>query len=312
MEALEDVRGVLKVFRDGSIFRLDVSHLFIQANEQTEQGGVATKDVILNQNLGLWVRIYLPSVAPDVRLPVMLYFHGGGFCLASPGTTDFHNFSAKLAATAGVMIVSVNYRLAPEHRLPAAYEDCFSALQWLNSGSESETWVRSYADPEKVYLLGDSAGGNIVHQVILRCGKKAKEWIKGAILLQPFFGGEERKRSEVDCVAEAFLSVQLSDAYWRLSLPSDCHADRDHPYCNPLGPRSPDLREVEFPPLLVALGGKDVLRDRGLEYCEELKKMGKEVDVVLFEEEEHAFYALKLHSDSAQQLTQHISRFLHS
>eukprot|EP01018_Ginkgo_biloba_P024907 Gb_17662 [translate_table: standard] len=319
METLEDVQGVLKLYKDGSIFRLEAPNFFAKASEQSlkdKDGGVASKDIVFNEKLGLWVRIYLPPTQQS-RMPVIVYFHGGGFCLASPAHPDFHNLCVKLSGSVGVIIVSVCYRLAPEHRLPAAYEDCLAALEWLRShaeggGFEPETWLDSYAEFSQVYLLGDSAGANICHQVFLRSG--GKDWsplqIRGAIFLQPFFGAEERKGSEIECPKDAFLNLKLNDTYWRLSLPED--SNRDHPFSNPWGSDSPRLEDVQLPPLLVAIGGRDMLRDRAFDYCEALKKCGKQVEVILFEEEEHAFYALKLHSQSTNLLMQKIELFINS
>jgi acetyl esterase/lipase len=125
----------------------------------------------------------------------------------------FHNFSLKLAATVGAIVVSVAYRLAPEHRLPAAYDDCITALQWVSSHAvdggdfEHDPWLDSTQTFLAVYLMGDSAGGNIAHHVVaLRGGVEA--WspmrLRGAILVQPSFGAEQRTRSESECPPTRF------------------------------------------------------------------------------------------------------------
>jgi acetyl esterase/lipase len=323
MEEVENVRGVLKVYSDGTIFREeDLPTLFNSSLQEEAQTEVASKDRVFNENLGLWVRLYLPSChlqqQPQMRrLPVIVYFHGGGFCLASPAVPEYHNFPLKLAATVGAIVVSVAYRLAPEHRLPAAYDDCISALQWVSSHAveggdfEHDPWLESYADFAAVYLMGDSAGSNIAHHVVaLRGGVEA--WspirLRGSILVQPFFGAEERTRSESECPRDAVLDLKLSDAFWRLSLPVG--SDRDHPFSNPWSPGAPNLEEVSLPPLLVAIGGRDMLRDRGHKYCELLKQHGKSVEVVVLDEEEHGFYVLRPQSQSCRRLIQQISRFI--
>lgn len=130
--------------------------------------------------------------------------------------------------------------------------------------------------------------------------------IKGRFCL----GAEQRTRSEIECPPDAFITLQLSDTSWRVSLPVG--SDRDHPFSNPWSPRAPKLEEVPLPPLLVAIGGRDILRDRGHDYCESLKRCGKSVEVVVFEEEEHAFYARKPHCPSSQRLMEQISRFISS
>lgn len=323
MEEVENVGGVLKVYKDGTIFRdEDLGKLFKSSLQEVAETEVSSKDRVFNEKLGLWVRLYLPSAhiqqQPQTsRLPVIVYFHGGGFCFASPSLPEFHNFSLKLAATVGVIVVSVAYRLAPEHRLPAAYDDCIAALQWVSSHAgdggdfEQDPWLESYADFSAVYLMGDSAGGNIAHHVVaLRGGVEA--WnpikLKGSILVEPFFGAEQRTLSESESPCDAVLNLELSDACWRLSLPVG--SDRDHPFSYPCSPGAPKLENMSLPPLLVAIGGRDMLRDRGQEYCELLKQHEKSVEVVVFGEEEHGFYVLRPQSQSCERLIQEISRFI--
>jgi len=323
MEEVENILGVLKVYRDGTIFREEDRRTILNPSLQGEaETEVASKDWVLNEKLGLWVRLYLPSPhlqqQPQTRhLPVIVYFHGGGFCLASPAVPEYQNFSLKLAATVGAIVVSVAYRLAPEHRLPAAYDDCISALQWVNSHAgdggdfKHDPWLESYADFSAVYLMGDSAGGNIAHHVVaLRGGVEA--WnpikLKGSILVEPFFGAEQRTLSESECPCDAVLNLELSDAFWRLSLPVG--SDRDHPFSYPCSPGAPKLENMSFPPLLAAISSRDMLRDRGHEYCELLKQQGKSVEVVVFGEEEHGFYVLRPQSQSCERLIQEISRFI--
>nr|ABK25952.1 unknown [Picea sitchensis] len=322
-EEVENMRGLLKVYRDGTIFRLENPRMFVQPSLQGE-GGVASKDVVLNETLGLWVRLYLPSSylqqqTEKRRLPLIVYFHGGGFCLFSPAVPDLHNFTLKLTQSVGAIVVSVAYRLAPEHRLPAAYDDCITALQWVSSHAvdggdfERDPWLHSHADFSQVYLLGDSAGGNIAHHGVVRSGG-VEAWspmkIRGAIFVQPGFGAEKRTRSESECPPDAFLTLQHSDACWRISLPVG--SNRDHPFCNPWSDGAPKLEDVTLPPLLVAIGGRDMLRDSNYVYCESLKQCGKSVEVMVLEEEGHAFYALKPHCQSSERLMERISRFISS
>jgi len=320
---VENLNGILKVYADGTIFRVEDPGMFVEASLQGE-GGVASKDVVLNEKLGLWVRLYLPSShiqqqTENRRLPLIVYFHGGGFCVASPALPTFHNFSLKLSATVGAIVVSVAYRLAPEHRLPAAYDDCITALQWVSSHAgdgadlEHDPWLDSHADFSAVYLIGDSAGANIAHHVVtLRGGVEA--WnpitLRGSILVEPYFGGEQRTRSESECPRDAVLNLEGSDACWRLSLPVG--NDRDHPFSNPRSPGAPKLEEMSLPPLLVVIGGRDMLRDRDLDFCESLKQCGKSVEVMVAEEEEHGFYVLKPDCPSSQRLMERISHFISS
>lgn len=140
-------------------------------------------------------------------------------------------------------------RRAPEHKFPTAYEDCYAALEWVRSSPQA---LPSSADPSRIFLCGDSAGGNIVHHVGIRAKGMG---LRGLVLIQPFFGGEERTPSEkIDNFP--LINVQLLDWFWRSYLPVE--ADRDHPASHVFGSH---LADVEIPPMLVLVGGQDLLQD---------------------------------------------------
>lgn len=96
------------------------------------------KDIVFDNTLGLWVRLYLPAHVSAITtcLPVILYFHGSGFCGYITRNPIFHGFCLKWAPYVGTLIISVDYTLAPKHRVPAAYHDSISALQWLSAEEE--------------------------------------------------------------------------------------------------------------------------------------------------------------------------------
>ncbi|GLJ50074.1 hypothetical protein SUGI_1065060 [Cryptomeria japonica] len=312
---VENLEEALKLYDDGSIVRTD-HHLIMNVPPSEKPGpqdcGVASTDVVVNEELGIWVRIYLP-IATVSKLPLLLYFHGGGFCFISPAFIASHRFCLKLAATIGAIVVSVNYRLAPEFRLPAAYDDSMEVLHWLRSSrSHSDPWLCAYAEFSNVFLVGESSGGNIVHHLLMRPASAIHDkgssedsdsdlWddedefgIRGAILLQPFFGAQERIPSEILCPVDAQVNVQVCDTLWRLALPMG--SSRDHPFSNPV--KYIQL-QLPLPPLLIVLGGKDCLCDRGVEYYEAIQNSGKckRIDLMLFEGEEHGFY----HSHSVKE-----------
>uniref|UniRef100_A0A8R7P920 Alpha/beta hydrolase fold-3 domain-containing protein n=1 Tax=Triticum urartu TaxID=4572 RepID=A0A8R7P920_TRIUA len=95
-----------------------------------------------------------------------MYVHGRSFCTESAFCRTYHNYARSLAARAGALIVSVEYRLAPEHTVPMAYDDAWAALQWV--ASLSDPWLSYLADPGRTFLAGDSAGGNIVYNTAVR------------------------------------------------------------------------------------------------------------------------------------------------
>uniref|UniRef100_A0A7N0UZD4 Alpha/beta hydrolase fold-3 domain-containing protein n=1 Tax=Kalanchoe fedtschenkoi TaxID=63787 RepID=A0A7N0UZD4_KALFE len=210
---------------------------------------VLTKDVIVNEDNNTWFRIFLPRVvSPDRKLPIIVYFHGGGFILLSPATDFCHDFCARMAASTPAVVVSVRYRLAPEHRLPTAYHDAVEAVYKLRECIADE-WLASNADFAKIYLAGTSAGGNIAYRVGLQLSTAAVNGqleplkVKGLILHHPFFGGVVRTPSEERLVNDQILPLCMTDLMWKLSLPSG--ADRDHQYCNPTSGNADDLAKLE-------------------------------------------------------------------
>ncbi|XP_027358985.1 carboxylesterase 1-like [Abrus precatorius] len=206
------------------------------APDPTTPNLVLSKDHTINQSKGTWVRIYLPRKALDhsSKLPLVVFFHGGGFIFLSAASTIFHDFCLNMANDVAAIVASVEYRLAPEHRLPAAYEDAVEALHWIKT-NQVDDWLKNYADYSHVYLMGSSAGGNIAYNAGLRVAAANDDdqelKIKGLILVQPFFSGTHRTGSELRLANEPHLSLCNNDALWELSLPVG--VDRDHEYCNP-------------------------------------------------------------------------------
>ncbi|KAE8707373.1 serine/threonine-protein phosphatase 2A 65 kDa regulatory subunit A beta isoform-like isoform X1 [Hibiscus syriacus] len=190
---IEEILGQIKVYKDGHTERPQIVP-FVSPTLPLKLG-VSTKDVVVDEFTDVWgARFYVPK--SNRKLPLVVYFHGRGFCVGSAAWSCYHDFLAKLAAEAGCLIVLVNYR---------------------------------------VFLAGDSAGANIAHNVVIRLGfdKPYPLILKGTILIQPFFGGETRTESEKHTVQppRSALSLAASDTYWRLALP--CGANRDHPWSNP-------------------------------------------------------------------------------
>ncbi|OAY71363.1 putative carboxylesterase 17 [Ananas comosus] len=265
-----------------------------------------------NSTTGVWARIYAPKLPG--KLPLLVYFHGGGFCVGSAAWSCYHEFLVQLATTAGCVIVSVNYRLAPEHRLPAAYQDGIAAMTWVRQQA-SGGWWRSHVDFDRAFLCGDSAGAAVAFNVAVQLGPSAG--LRGLILIQPFFGGESRTASErnsVQSAARSALTLAASDAYWRMALPAG--ASREHPWCNPLSRGSPRVEQLRIPPMLVCISEMDILKDRNLEFCKALRGGGKSVEQVVYGGVGHAFQILHnfyhLSKPRTHELLTHIKGFVNS
>lgn len=264
--------------------------------------GVTSKDVVLDSDTGVSVRLFLPtSPDPSKKLPILVFFHGGGFLVESAVSPQYHNYVASLAVATGVLAVSVEHRLAPEHPVPAAYDDAWAALSWAASGQDE--WLAEHGDSARLFLAGDSAGGNITHHVAQRwsdmttTASPSSLRLAGVVLIQPFFGGEERTEAEVtlDKVGPS-LSMVVTDAYWREFLPEG--ATRDHPAARVCGERV-ELAEA-FPPAMVVVGGFDLLKGWQTRYVEALRGKGKPVRVVEYPDAIHGFHAFPEIADSGK------------
>ncbi|KAI6669220.1 hypothetical protein NL676_004105 [Syzygium grande] len=249
-----------------------------------QPSAVRTKDVPLDPTRNTWARIYVPppSPQPDQKLPLIVYYHGGGFVLMSPSSTINHDFCSLMAAKLSAVVVSPSYRLAPEHRLPAAYDDAVEALRWVRTAEDE--WLRERVDFSRCFLMGASAGGNIAYHVGLRaCAAAAADLeplvIRGLILHHPFFGRSLRTESEVRLFNNPTLPVNGADLLWELALPAG--ADRDHEYCNPTSvDRSEEWERMRAKGwrVVVVAGAGDPMIDQQRELAAELEAKG--VDVV--------------------------------
>ncbi|OMP09770.1 Alpha/beta hydrolase-3 [Corchorus olitorius] len=245
---------------------------------------VLSKDIPINPTKGTRARIFLPKqalnpISPN-KLPLLVYFHGGGFIICSLDFTMFHEFCSNIASELQVIVVSAGYRLAPEHRLPAAYDDAMEALHLIKTIPDD--WLRDYADYSNCFLMGSSAGGNMAYQVGLRAAEEIDHFsplkIRGLILHQPFFGGVQRTESETRLINDPTFPQCLSDLMWELSLPIS--VDRDHKYCNPTVANGfidlEKIKRVEWRVLVTGCDG-DPLIDRQIELVKMMETIGIQV-----------------------------------
>ncbi|XAR64822.1 Carboxylesterase [Bertholletia excelsa] len=310
---VEDCFGLLKLYSDGSIFRSPDIDLKIPIQDD---GSAEWKDRLFDENHGLHLRLYRPrNLPPGIKLPIVLYIHGGGFCFGSRSYPNFHNSCLSLTSGLQALLVAPDHRLAPEHRLPAAIDDVHGALRWLQAQAISDNgdeWLRERTDLARVFVLGDSSGGNLAHHLAVRLGAGSAELsparIRGYILLAPFFGGTVMTASEKQRPSEAFWNMDMYDRFWRLSLPEE--ASKDHPWANPFGPGSSNLEEAFLDPILVIVGGGEILRDRVEDYARRLNELGKGVKYVEFEGKEHGFFTDQSFSQEAKGVIQTIKDFI--
>jgi acetyl esterase len=217
-------------------------------------------------------RVYEPVPDP---LGTVVYYHGGGFVLGS--LDEFDAVCQALAVASGARVVSVDYRLAPEHRFPAAVDDAFAAL----------VGVAERHPGEPIVVAGDSAGGNLAAVSALRAREAGGPEIALQVLVYPVVDCDLTRPSYLECSgSDLFLNTAEVVWFWDHYVPDP--AEREHPYVSPI--RATDLGGL--PPAYVVIAGHDPLRDEGLAYAAALGSAGVPVTVARYDDQIHAFFWL--------------------
>ncbi|MEL4167730.1 alpha/beta hydrolase [Pseudomonas sp. ZS001] len=207
---------------------------------------------------GVAVRAYHPRIEPPCEgWPCMLYLHGGGWVV---GNLDSHDFICmELAAELGILVLAVDYRLAPEHPFPAAFEDCLDVWHRLAAAPLA-------IDPRRRWVAGDSAGGNLAAAICLALRNGGQPLPQGQVLIYPALGGPADLPSRRECADAPLLSSDDLDDCQQLYLGGAAPS----PYAMPL--LAADL--AGLPPALVIVAQWDPLRDDGILYSERLNAAG--------------------------------------
>ncbi|XP_022859581.1 probable carboxylesterase 8 [Olea europaea var. sylvestris] len=240
-----------------------------------------SKDIPLNPFTKTFIRLYKPlNPTKNSKIPLIIYLHGGDFVLFSAKTVIFHEFCNQISAQFPAVVASVEYRLAPEHRLPAAFDDAMDAIIWARNQAAcvngGDGWMKQLVDFSHVFLLGSSAGGNIVYHAALRAFDLNLSPIKirGLIMNQAYFGGVHRTESEIRLSEDAYVPLYVNDLLWSYALPKN--ANRDHVFCNPL--MIGDLGKIRRLPRVLIKGDEgDPLVDREKLLAKFLKGNGVQV-----------------------------------
>ncbi|GJY39675.1 probable carboxylesterase 18 [Tanacetum coccineum] len=277
--------------------------------------GVKSYDVSIDPHRNLWFRVYVPDhvMTADSKLPVIVYYHGGGFAFYSLDSSLYDGLCRRFARMIPAIVVSASYRLTPEHRYPSQYDDAFDVLKFLDDGKN----LPKNADLHRCFVLGDSAGANLGHHVCIRSSQIRFQQLKiiGLVALQPFFGGEERTAAELSPEKSQGLALNQTDFFWNVLKPlspsSNEKWDRDSEVINVSGPRAADISGLEFPKTIIVVGGRDILRDWQRKYYEWLKKSGKEVHLEEYPFMFHGFYTYT-ELDEAMHVISLVSDFVHN
>ncbi len=233
------------------------------------------------------LRLYRPAgVGDSRRLPVLIYFHGGGWVIGDLETHDV--LCRQVTAEAGVCVVAVDYRLAPEHKYPAAVDDAWAATRWIVAHA-AEFGI----DAERVAVGGDSAGGNLAAVVALLARDAGAPRIGLQLLIYPVTDLASESQSYAD-LAEGYMLTRESMRWFRaqyLAKEEDAADWRVSPL------RAPSLASVA--PALVITAGYDPLRDEGEAYARRMREAGVMVDAVCFGGMIHGFVPMGRLIDTA-------------
>jgi acetyl esterase len=223
------------------------------------------------------LRSYRPAGSdPAMLLPVLVYFHGGGWTIGDIDTHD--TLCRQLANAAGCAVISADYRLGPEHRFPAAVDDCIAVTRWVRDMAAT---LR--IDPLRIAVGGDSAGGNLAAVVALTLRDAGEPPLAFQLLIYPATDMRLVAASHTTN-GQGYLLTRDSITYYREQYIGD-PSRYDDWRASPL--LHPDLSGL--PPTLVLTAGYDPLRDEGLQYAQRLTEAGNRCTYVCFDRQIHGF-----------------------
>ena len=242
------------------------------------------------------MRVYTPEGRGP--FPLVVFFHGGGWVL---GDLDTHDpFCRLLCAGADCVVVSVGYRLAPEHRFPAAIDDALAATRWV-----AEHAVEVGGDPARIAVAGDSAGGNLSAVTALRIRDEGGPALRGQLLIYPALGYHTPPTPSYIENAEGYgLTREAALWFWEQYLADESQAA--NPHVAPL--LAPNLSGL--PPALVITAEYDVLRDEGERYVERLRAAGVEARAARYDGVHHRFAEMVGILDQAEQAHEEMCAWL--
>ena len=266
--------------RLADIKRLDAMRIFVKKLDTKVYNGTYEEPV----------RLYFPSEeaisgkpVEGEKYPVLLFFHGGGWVTES--VENYDRVCSRMAQSTGHIVMSVEYRLAPEYRFPVPLEDCYAAAKALYTGH-----LVLPADPDRITIIGDSAGGNLAAAVCLKARDTGDFAPKKQILIYPAVSNCYTKKSPYKSVQEngqdyLLTAVKMEDY---LKLYESSTEDRQNPYFAPI--LAKDLSHM--PETLILTAEFDPLRDEGEEYGKRLKKANNYVEIHRIPDALHGYFAL--------------------
>ena len=268
----------------------------VQAREQAAMGDqfspkpepvASVKNCIIpSSEIDIPIRIYTPAGNPP--FPIVVFFHGGGWVVGNLEAAD--SICRTLANQVGCIVVSVDYRLAPEHKFPAAVEDAYTATEWVAKNAAS-----FQGDPERIAVGGDSAGGNLAAVVALMSRDRNFPSLVYQLLFYPAtqygFDTDSHRQNGKDYL----LTIELLVWFWHHYLSSA--ADGQNPHASPL--LADNLSNL--PPALIITAEYDPLRDEAEAYGNRLQDAGVSVKMTRYDGTIHGFVGMANVLDQGQE-----------
>ncbi len=284
--------------RLADIKRLDAMRIFVKKLD--------TK--VYNGTYEVPVRLYFPSEeamsgepVEGEKYPVLLFFHGGGWVTES--VENYDRVCSRMAQSTGHIVMSVEYRLAPEYRFPVPLEDCYAAAKALYTGH-----LVLPADPDRITIIGDSAGGNLAAAVCLKARDTGDFAPKKQILIYPATYNDYTENSPFPSVKENGTDYLLTAGKMQdyIDLYARNKEDKKNPYFAPY--IAEDL--ANQPDTLILTCEFDPLRDEGEAYGKRLKEAGNYVEIHRIKDALHGYFALGIKQLHVQESFTYINEFL--
>lgn len=237
------------------------------------------------------LRIYTPKTGTD--LPIIVYLHRGGFVYGSLDEAEM--ICRELSNTTGSIVISVEYRLAPEHTFPIPLEDCYDATLWASNNALSIS-----GNPEKIIICGESAGGNLAAVVALMSRDQKQFSLAGQLLLYPVLTTHLEFLHYEMSPDKLLLSLENMEFFLNSYLSNS--QDKENPYAAPLKCSS----LIDLPPTFIITAEHDALKHEGESYAEALSEAGVCVEHACYLDVIHGFLDLPISKATRNQALQDI------
>ncbi len=253
-------------------------------------GACATEDmqVTVRDGGNIPIRVYRPADLLEVPSPVIVFFHGGAWIL---GDLETHDIQVRALANAtACVVISVDYRLAPECQFPTALDDCYDVTAWISAHAEDLN-----VDTSRLVVAGDSAGGNLAAAVTLQARDQGGPSIAYQLLIYPV----------TDAYADAGSRVEFATGYFleqkNMLVSADLYLGGAYTGREPEVSPLLALSLEGLPPAHVITAGYDILRDEGIAYAKKLQSAGVETTLINYPDMIHGFFGMVGGLDRADQ-----------